>query len=163
MDIRDTAEEDAAGLAALVDCVARERRFLAATVGFPVDGTRAFIASVKAAGGVHIVAVESGEIIGWCDIVPQAFEGMKHVGRLGMGVRKEYRSKGVGRMLLELAIRQAFASGIDRVELEVFASNHSAVRLYESFGFHPEGRKIGGRKLDGVPEDILLYAKRQSA
>lgn len=163
MNIRATAEDDAPRVAALVDSVARERRFLAGTVGFPVDGTREFIASVKALGGVHIVAVESDEIIGWCDVVPHAFEGMRHVGRLGMGVQKEHRSKGVGRMLLEAATRQAFATGIDRVELEVFASNHPAVRLYESVGFCLEGRKVGARRLDGVIDDILLYAKRQPA
>jgi ribosomal protein S18 acetylase RimI-like enzyme len=163
MEIRDVTQDDAAGMAALVDAVARERRFLAGTVGFPVESTRAFIASVKAVGGVQVVAVESGEIIGWCDIVPHAFEGMKHSGRLGMGVRKEYRFKGVGRMLLEVAIPRAFAAGMDRVELEVFESNGPAIRLYESFGFQPEGRKVGGRKLEGVCEDILLFAKRPPA
>ena len=160
MTIRDAIQDDAAGLAALVDAVARERRFLAGTVGFSVESTRAFIASVKAVGGVQVVAVESGEIIGWCDIVPHAFDGLKHCGRLGMGVRKEHRSKGVGRRLLEAAIRQAFSAGLDRVELEVFESNRAAIRLYESFGFQPEGRKVGGRKLEGVCEDILLFAKR---
>ena len=70
---------------------------------------------------------------------------------------------GVGRMLLEAAVLKAFASGIERVELEVFASNHAAIKLYWAFGFQLEGRKIEGRKLDGVNEDILLYAKRQKA
>ena len=92
MEIRDSAVEDAEGIAALVDAVARERLFLAGTVGFSVDDTRAFISSIKSAGGVHIVAIESGQIIGWCDIVPHPYEGMKHVGRLGMGVCKDHRS-----------------------------------------------------------------------
>ncbi len=162
MDIRDTVEQDAEALAVLIDSVARERRFLASTAGFPVDGTRAFIASVKASAGVHIVATESGEIIAWCDIAPHPFEGMKHAGRLGMGVRKENRSKGIGRMLLDAAVRKAFAAGIERVELEVFASNDAAIRLYEAFGFRAEGRKVGGRKLDGVSDDILLYAYRRN-
>lgn len=60
MEIRDTTDADAEGVAALIDGVARERRFLAGTVGFPVESTRAFIASVKAAGGVHVVAVFQG-------------------------------------------------------------------------------------------------------
>lgn len=136
---------------------------MASTVGFPVDGTRTFIASVKAAGGIHLVAVESGEIIGWCDIVRNSFEGMRHTGRLGMGIRKERRSRGVGRAILETAVEQAFASGIDRVELEVFAPNTSAVKLYESYGFRHECRKVGGQKLDGISDDILLYAKHQKA
>lgn len=163
MEVRDTTDADVERLAALIDSVARERRYLAATVGFPVDGTRAFIASVKAAGGVHVVAVASGEVIGWCDIVPNAFEGMQHVGRLGMGVQKDHRSGGIGRELLGVAIHKAFAGALDRIELEVFASNHVAVRMYERLGFECEGRKVAARRLDGVTDDILVYAMRKKA
>ena len=162
MEVRDTTEADAELLAALIDSVAQERRYLACTVGFPVDSTHAFIASVKAAGGVHIVAVALGKVIGWCDIVPHSFEGMQHVGRLGMGVQKDHRSRGVGRELLSVAVRKAFAGTVDRIELEVFASNRSAVKLYEAFGFQYEGRKLAARRLDGVTDDILLYAKRKT-
>lgn len=102
-------------------------------------------------------------MIGWCDIVPRAFEGMRHVGRLGMGVRKDHRSQGVGRELLSVAVQKGFAGGPERIELEVFASNGSAVRLYEKFGFECGGRKVAGRKLDGMTDDILLYAKRKGA
>ena len=163
MEVRDTIEADAERVAALIDSVARERRYLAGTVGFPVDGTRAFIASVKAAGGVHVVAVDSEEVIGWCDITPHPFEGMQHVGRLGMGVQKDHRSRGVGRELLSVAVQKAFAGALDRIELEVFASNSSAVKFYETFGFECEGRKVAARRLDGVTDDILVYAMRKAA
>ena len=39
MVIRDTTDADAEGVAALIDGVARERRYLAGTVGFPVEST----------------------------------------------------------------------------------------------------------------------------
>ena len=143
VEVRDTTETDAECVAALIDSVSRERRYLAGTVGFPVDSTRAFILSVQAAGGVHIIAVNSGKVIGWCDIVPHSFEGMRHVGRLGMGVQKEHRCRGVGRELLSLALQKAFAGSLERVEMEVFATNTSAIRLYETFGFRCEGRKVG--------------------
>jgi RimJ/RimL family protein N-acetyltransferase len=163
MEVRDTMDADAARVTALVDSVARERRYLAATVGFSVDSTREFIASVKAAGGVHVVAVASGEVIGWCDIAPHPYEGMQHVGRLGMGVHKDHRSRGVGREMLAVAVQKAFAGALDRIELEVFASNRAAVRLYEEFGFEYEGRKVAARRIDSVADDILLYAKRKAA
>jgi ribosomal protein S18 acetylase RimI-like enzyme len=163
MEIRDSAVEDAEQIAALIDAVARERLFLAATVGFSVDDTRAFITSTKSAGGVHVVGIESGEIVGWCDIVRHPFEGMRHVGRLGMGVRADRRSKGIGRKLLEAATEQAYGADIERIELEVFASNRAAICLYESFGFDLEGRKVEGRRLNGCADDILLYARRRLA
>ena len=67
MEIRDTTDADAVGVAALIDSVARERRYLAGTVGFPVENTRAFIASVRAAGGVHLFALSGclAEDFGW--------------------------------------------------------------------------------------------------
>src|SRR5262245_26349793 len=77
MEIRDSALGDAEGIAALIDSVARERQFLAATVGFSVDDTRAFIESTQSAGGVQVVGIESGEIVGWCDIVRHPFDGMR--------------------------------------------------------------------------------------
>ena len=163
MEIRDSAVEDAERIAALIDTVARERLFLAGTVGFSVDDTRAFIASTKSVGGIHVVGIESDEIVGWCDIVRHQFEGMRHVGRLGMGVRRDRRSKGIGRKLLEAATERTQGLGIERIELEVFASNRPAICLYESFGFELEGRKVAGRRLDGCTDDILLYARRHLA
>lgn len=163
MTIRDTLSEDAATVAALIDSVARERRYLAATVGFSVESTQAFIASLRSANGVHILAVIGDAAVGWCDIAPLPYEGMKHIGRLGMGVKSGFRGKGAGKRLLEAALLRGFNTGLERVELEVFASNREAVRLYESFGFVPEGRKIAARKLDGISDDLLLYATFKKA
>lgn len=159
--IRETTESDVMQLAELVDSICRERRFLAATVGFGVDSTLAFMRGVRAAGGVHVVAIGESGLVGWCDITPQPFEGMKHVGRLGMGVHRECRSLGVGRMLVEAAFERAFAADIERIELEVLASNKVAIRLYEGLGFVAEGRKKDARKLDGITDDLLLYAKHK--
>ena len=139
--IRDTLESDTVQLARVVDSVCRERKFLAATVGFGADSTLAFVRAIRAAGGVHVAAMDDMLLVGWCDISPQPFEGMTHVGRLGMGVHGKYRSLGVGKMLLEAAITRAFEGGIERVELEVFSSNKSASQLYERAGFVVEGRK----------------------
>jgi RimJ/RimL family protein N-acetyltransferase len=52
-------------------------------------------------------------------------------------------------------VEQAHSIGIERVELEVYASNTHARHLYETFGFIVEGRKTRGRKLDGVYDDII--------
>ena len=51
----------------------------------------------------------------------------------------------------------------ERVELEVFRSNDSAVRLYEANGFLTEGVMVDARKLDGKVDDILLFAAFKNA
>ncbi len=162
MVIRDTLPEDAKAVSALVDAVARERRYLAATMGFSPESTESFIRSVTAAKGVHLVALSDNAICGWCDITPAAFEGMTHVGRLGMGVKAGCRGQGMGKALLRAALTRAFALGLERVELEVFRSNASAVHLYEAHGFLCEGVKVSARKLNGLTDDILLFAVFQS-
>src|SRR6185436_5171594 len=120
MLIRETLPGDAKAVSVLVDAVARERRYLAATVGFSEEATASFIASVTAAKGVHLVALVDDAVVGWCDITPASFEGMTHVGRLGMGVKVGFRGQGIGRGLLEAALNRAFRQGLERVELEVF-------------------------------------------
>ena len=110
-----------------------------------------------------MVALVDDAVVGWCDITPASFEGMAHVGRLGMGVKAGFRGQGIGKGLLKTALDQAFRQGLERVELEVFRSNDSAVRLYEAHGFLCEGVKVGVRKLDGMADDILLFATFRNA
>jgi ribosomal protein S18 acetylase RimI-like enzyme len=97
-------------------------------------------------------------VVGWVDIERVAWEGMRHVGRLGMGLLPEFRGRGLGRMLLQAALTAAAHAGLRRVELEVYASNGPAIALYRAMGFDDEGRKVGARELDGRPDDLLVMA-----
>jgi len=47
---------------------------------------------------------------------------------------------------------------MERVELSVFASNLTAIHLYEKFKFEFEGRKRRARKLNGSYDDIIVMA-----
>jgi ribosomal protein S18 acetylase RimI-like enzyme len=93
-------------------------------------------------------------VIGWCDVLPGWLEGLDHCGELGMGVRKDHRRRGIGQRLLLRAIEEAKAVGLERIELDVFATNVAAIRLYEKLGFGVEGLKQRARKIDGRYDDI---------
>jgi ribosomal protein S18 acetylase RimI-like enzyme len=75
-----------------------------------------------------------------------------------MGLVAPFRGRGLGRKLLQEAIRAAHDAGLRRIELEVLASNENAIALYERTGFLHEGRKQAARVLDGRAEDILCMA-----
>jgi predicted GNAT family N-acyltransferase len=77
----------------------------------------------------HALATAGGEAIGTARLAPGG-----HVGR--MAVVKAWRGRGVGRALLELLLREARSSGLDRVDLN---AQTYAQGFYARFGFRAEG------------------------
>lgn len=154
-EIRPTTPADAEALQALVGAVALERRYLGATQPFTVEQTRGYIAHVREGNGVALVAVQGNRLLGWVDIMQGEYEGLRHWGRLGMGVAPDARGRGIGSTLLREALRLGMAR-FDRIELEVFASNTRAHALYLRLGFVEEGRRRRARVIDGTVDDILI-------
>lgn len=75
--------------ARLVDTVAKERKYLASTEGFPIESTRNFVEMIQKNNLAQFYAVKDGSVIGWCDNLPKSFEGLRHVGNLGIGLLPE--------------------------------------------------------------------------
>ena len=146
------------GYNACLNAVAQERRWL----GFvgPADLTRSreFVSHNLAEGNPHFVALDGERVVGWCDITRRQLEGFRHAGGLGMGVLKEYRGQGIGERLARAALQQARTIGLERVELDVYASNEAAIKLYEKLGFEVEGVHRRARKLDGQYDDLVSMA-----
>jgi RimJ/RimL family protein N-acetyltransferase len=141
-----------------LDSVARERRYLGFVQAPPLESSREFVLSNIQNGVPMFVALKGDKVVGWCDISPGKREGLTHCGTLGMGLLRDHRRHGIGTRLMESTISKAKARGMERVELEVYASNTPAISLYEKFGFVHEGVKRRARKLDGVYDDILVMA-----
>ena len=154
--IRQISEEDIESLHACLDSVARERKYLGFTQAAPIEETRKSLMEDMQRGVIRLIALDDSNVVGWCHIRPDRWEGFTHAGWLGMGVLKEYRGQGIGSGLLHQALAEARSRGLERVELSVFASNSTAIRLYEKFRFEIEGRKKRARKLDGSYDDIIV-------
>ena len=142
-----------------LDTVARERRHLSFLEAPPSEQTRAFVMNNIAMRHPHFVALVDHEIVGWCDIVPLAQRGFTHTGVLGMGVRPDWRGRGIGKALLTSTLDAARTLALSRIELEVYAANAVARALYQSRGFVEEGIKRKARYLDGLYEDIVIMAR----
>jgi ribosomal protein S18 acetylase RimI-like enzyme len=152
------SEEHIEGFHHCLDSVARERRHLASVQAPPLESVRKFVLSNLANNVPQLVALNENDVIGWCDISPMKYEGFTHCGTLGMGVRKDFRRLGIGTRLLEHTIVEAKEIGLERIELEVYASNTAAISLYEKAGFVVEGVKKKGRKLAGEYDDLVQMA-----
>ena len=88
--------------------------------------------------------------------------GLKNIAGEGevtnVAVLPSWRGLGIARRLMERLLSEAGEAGVDTFTLEVRAGNVPAIRLYESFGFLPEGRR---RDFYEKPrEDALIYWKR---
>lgn len=138
--------------------VALERKYLLMVESPAFERTLAFIKEIEDKSWTQFYALENDKVIGWCDIIPHEREGITHVGCLGMGVLPPYRRKGIGELLLKACIKDAFAKGIERIELEVYATNIGAIKLYEKLNFTREGDKRRARYLDGEYDDITIMS-----
>lgn len=158
IQIKPISIEDVEGFHACLDAVSRERKYLGLTEAPPLERTREWLKEGIEKGEIRLIALNGTKIVGWCDIGVSEHEGFTHAGRLGMGVLKEYRGQGIGSRLLEESLSEARNRGLGRVELDVFASNTPAIRLYKKFEFQVEGRKRKARKLDGHYDDLIVMA-----
>ena len=155
VQILPIAAEHIEGFHQCLDAVARERRYLGMVEAPPLESVRdSDLAHIKA-GIPRFVALLDGEVIGWCDVFPHKLEGFRHRGELGMGVYARYRHMGIGERLARRTLQAAKELGLERIDLEVYASNVPAIKLYEKLGFAVEGVKKRGRKLDGQYDDIV--------
>ena len=85
---------------------------------------------------------------------------MSHVATLHMSVAEEWRSRGVGTILLQSAIDWAKSHpAIEKLGLAVFSSNTRAIGLYRKLGFAQEGCRPREVKFgpDRYVDDILMY------
>jgi RimJ/RimL family protein N-acetyltransferase len=133
------ARQHIAGFHAVLDGVARERRWLAMLQAPPAARLRRFVLDSQRLGAAQYVALADERVVGWCDVTPRAYATQRHGGTLGMGVAANHRGHGIGAALLRATLADAFARGLQRVELIVRTDNVAAIGLYRRAGFLQEG------------------------
>lgn len=148
-----------AGHHACLDAVARERRWLALEHAPSLEAVQAFVAENIAQRAPHVVALDHGEVVGWCDLRRGWPASRAHSAALGIGIRASHRGRGLGQRLLQACLAAADTAGISRVELDVRADNPRAIALYERMGFLHEGRRRQAMVFDGQPVDCLMMGR----
>ncbi len=133
--IEPIREDHVEGFREALDTVAREKKYLIFTEAPPVERMLSFVRDNIAAGHPHMVAVDGGSVVGWCDIRAKERAVQSHVGVLGMGLIPGYRDRGIGRRLITAALDAAREKGLHRVELNAHGDNLRAIALYEKVGF----------------------------
>ena len=106
-----------------------------------------------AAGLRRVAGTEDSQMVGFLGTSYAADEA--HV--FTVGVRRTYRGRGVGELLLIAAIEQARSKGAATMTLEVRPSNYVARNLYAKYGFDVSGVRKG-YYVDNREDALILTA-----
>lgn len=104
-----------------------------------------------------LIAKLNYKIIGFLFFIHNSKKKIAHTGEFGVNVHPEYQGKGVGHKLVETLLKWARQNEqIEKVVLQVFATNENAIKLYKKLGFIEEGLHIKAiKQLDGQYVDII--------
>jgi len=108
----------------------------------------------------YLVAIVDDRIVGMVSLYTFPRPRRKHAAAVGICVHEEWHGKGVGTELMRAIIDMADNwLNLTRLELEVYANNEAAMRLYERFGFEVEGTLRQHAFRDGEYVDSKVMAR----
>lgn len=110
-----------------------------------------------------IVAEIEGKIVGSLDFSNGHCKRIQHTGEFGVVINRDYRSLGIGKLLVQSLIEWAKENKIiEKIQLKAHADNIRAIALYEKIGFKKEGlikkeiKYPDGRYVDTVCMGLVL-------
>ena len=155
--VRPSRDDDASGLAGLIESVAGEGELIAAVPGEPdTIEQSARLVSIVLEGGLTLTLEIDGAPVGHVMVLRRAGAHYAHVGEIAILVSNVYRGVGLGRLLMEMAIDWSRAVGLAKLTLRVFTDNARAISLYRSLGFRDEGLVTGEVRMPSGDRDMLL-------
>lgn len=115
------------------------------------------IKKIKSNEAVILLVESNGKIVGISDVHKRS-RAEKHTALFGISLAKDYRSKGIGKKLMQTVLEQTKKNikNISIIRLVCFAQNSAACELYKSFGFKEYGRLPGGLLYKDKPTDEML-------
>lgn len=158
--IRQAKVEDAHVIAEAEREIAKEPGFFCSQPSELTDDNVAnsILAFLKNPSRVYLVAEYEGQIVGHAFLEPSQVESLRHIADLNIAVHLGWQKKGIGTQLLKSIIEWAEKSGIlEKIQLNVRASNLSAISLYQKMGFREEGRIKNRVKIkDSYIDDVIM-------
>ena len=113
---------------------------------------------------ISLVAEHNNNIIGYAEIQKHPTPRLKGITDLNIYLHQDYHQQGLGTAMLIHLLNQAQQQNIHKVNLQVVADNHPAIRLFQKLGFQPEGRirhafHNNGKYLDIIPMGKIINKK----
>jgi GNAT superfamily N-acetyltransferase len=155
--VRAAVPDDAVAVETVWAAVAAEGEWIGAELPLRPGWSGEFLAALAGPDSSWFVADVGGRVVG--GVFVQETGGVAH---LGMAVLEGHRGAGLGRLLLNEAVRWARERGCHKMALEVWPHNTRARQLYASAGFVEEGylhrhyRRSSGSLWDAVIMAMVL-------
>lgn len=153
MIIRQAEEQDSEKLAWLIQEVESTSNYMLFGPGerkFNPEAQRKMIKAFSAEPNSNILLAEvEGEFAGYLIARGGNVNKNKHSAYLVIGIREDFRGKGVGTRLFGELFDWAGGIGLYRLELTVITKNQAALALYKKMGFVIEGTKKDSLFIDG--------------
>ena len=161
--LRHAKPEDAKALLALQREIYEEGRWFVGDGPPSVDALVRRLRSLDTQTTLYLLAAsgadKNGEIDGWLELHRLTPKKLRHVAMLTIAVAASARGQGLGTRLLEASYGWAKRVGVEKIALNVRASNAAAIALYERQGFRFEGCEARQIREGDRFEDNFLMAK----
>jgi L-amino acid N-acyltransferase YncA len=163
--LRDADQSDLLQIVEIYNSTVPSRMVTADTEPVSVEQRRAWFGEHEPARRpLWVVEQDGEEVLGWLSM------GDFYDGRpayhatveVGVYVKDGHRGKGIGRRLVEEAIRRAPELGIETMTAGAFAHNEPSMELFESFGFEKWAHFPEVAELDGVIRDLVVLGLKVS-
>lgn len=106
-----------------------------------------------------LVARDGEQIIGCTALVTDALSWSRHVGELRVLVAPAWRSRGLGRALIQECFAQALQRGLDKLCAQMTVDQQAAIAVYEGLGFRAEALLRGHvQDRQGRRHDLALLS-----
>jgi phosphinothricin acetyltransferase len=166
--VRTATSEDAAAIAEIYNQGIEDRIATYETRQRTAEDQRAWLQSV-AGRYPTVVAQIDDEIVGWAGAGPyRDRECYRGIGEFSMYVRRDWRCRGVGDLLLAGLVNEAERLGLWKLLSRIFPFNEASRALCRKHGFREVGvyekhARLDGRWLDVVIVERLITANLKVA
>lgn len=159
--IREAKVNDAKAMIDYCNLVGGETNFL--TFGeneFKIsleDEERIIENITKSQNQMFLVVIVDNEIASLASIMSNQKTRSKHVGTIGISVKKKYWGLGMGSEAMKYIIEWAKSNGVTKkLNLLVREDNHKAISLYKKIGFEEEGIIKQDMYINGVYYNTVM-------
>lgn len=109
----------------------------------------------------RIVGLINNEVFGWAALTPVSSRCVyAGVAEVSVYVGKDYRGKGLGKLLLDELVKESEANNLWTLQSGIFPENTGSIKVHEKCGFRIIGYRERIGKMNGVWRDNLILERR---